>query len=353
LPVAAVAAFASARAAPACAAAENVPAIVSRVATEVENKYVDSTLARAMAGTIRQKLRRGAYRSISEVRVLCDTLNAELLRLSHDLHLRLVYSAEPLEVDSPGGANDAARDRDYMAQVLAEGKTRNFGFDQVSRLAGNLGYLRMSTFFPLEHGRAVADAAMQFLASTDAIIVDLRGNSGGSPDMVGYLASHFVTDTTVTGTRYDRITGYKTTRVAPVPGSAWFRGKPLYVLLDSTVFSAPEAFAYGLQSLGRVVVVGERTRGGAHLTSGWTIDPHVQIRIPHERGINARTGTDWEGTGVTPDIPAPSARALVAAQVVALRELMSRDSGASELGDERKAALARLQQTPAGSSLAR
>ena len=75
----------------------------------------------------------------------------------------------------------------------------------------------------------------------------------------------------------------------------------------------------------------------------------MELRIPHERGQNARTGTDWEGAGVRPDVAAPGSRALVVAQVTALRELLSRDSSAEELTAERKAALVRLEQVLKGS----
>lgn len=326
------------------ATTRQVASIVERAAKEVDSKYVDSTLGRVMADSLRRQLRRGAYRSIIDVRSLCDTLTAELQRISHDLHLRLVYSVVTLDTAIATAAVDSARERDYMAQVLAEGKTRNFGFDQVSRLPGNIGYIRMSTFFPLEHGREVADAAMRFVSNSDAIIIDLRGNSGGAPNMVGHLQRYFVTDTIVGAERYDRLTNRTTTNMTvPIEGSAWFRGKPVYVLLDSTVFSAPEAFAFGLQSRERIVVVGERTRGGAHVTTAWAIDPHVQIRIPHGRGAN-----DWEGTGIAPNIAAPGPKAHIAAQIAVLRELLSRGAAAGELADERKAALARLEKLLAG-----
>jgi hypothetical protein len=320
----------------------HVSSVVERTAQEVERKYVDSTLARAMADSLRDRLRRGAYRSIVELSVLCDTLNAELQRMGHDLHLRLVYSARALEV-ATAGTDTAAAEREYMAQVLAEGRTRNFGFDQVTRLPGNIGYIRLSTFFPLEHAREVADAAMRVVSNTDAIIVDLRGNSGGAANMVTHLTRYFITDT-LNVTSYDRLTNRTSTHTTvPIEGSAWFRGKPAYVLLDSSVFSAPEAFAFGLKARGRIVVVGERTRGGAHKTSSWTIDPHVEIRIPHERGAN-----DWEGTGILPDVPALGLKAHIVAQIEALRELLRRGPIAGELADERRAALVRLEKALGG-----
>ena len=332
----------------AAATRQEIASVVSRAAAEIDAKYVDASVARAMADTLRRKLARGGYAAVTELRALCDILSADVQRVSHDLHLRFVYSAEPRDVSREGAATDTAGEGAYMEQVRAEGLTRNFGFDQVARLPGNIGYVRLSTFFPLEHGRDVADAAMRFLASTDAIIVDLRGNSGGSPDMVGHLMRYFVTDTTVLGTVYDRLTDRTTTnRIVPIVGSVWYRAKPAYVLLDSTIFSAPEAFAYNLQSLGRVVVVGERTRGGAHVTTSWVIDPHVEIRIPHERGTNTRTGADWEGAGVVPQIPASRAMALIAAQIAALTRLLEQPS-ASELAEERKAALARLEGASRG-----
>jgi C-terminal processing protease CtpA/Prc len=55
------------------------------------------------------------------------------------------------------------------------------------------------------------------------------------------------------------------------------------------------------------------TGGGAHPVSGHRIDEHFMIGVPFARAINPITHTNWEGTGVKPDIAVPARDALEAA----------------------------------------
>jgi C-terminal processing protease CtpA/Prc len=101
----------------------------------------------------------------------------------------------------------------------------------------------------------------------------------------------------------------------------------------------------------RAVIVGERTRGGAHLTSGFRIDEHFRIAVPHARSENAITGTDWEGVGVKPDVEVPAERALHTAHLMALRTLAARPGRVfPALADERRRAIEALEALPSGRS---
>src|SRR3546814_1704482 len=72
------------------------------------------------------------------------------------------------------------------------------GITRVEVLAGSIGVLGLRGFADFEFGRddqparEAIDAALRQLAHADAVVFDLRGNRGGSPAMVGYLASAFV-----------------------------------------------------------------------------------------------------------------------------------------------------------------
>ena len=48
------------------------------------------------------------------------------------------------------------------------------------RLPGNIGYLEVRAFYQKEDFEKPAQAAMKFLGNTDALIIDLRRNGGGS-----------------------------------------------------------------------------------------------------------------------------------------------------------------------------
>lgn len=68
-------------------------------------------------------------------------------------------------------------------------------------------------------------------------------------------------------------------------------------------------------------MVGERTGGGAHPRDGWTVHPHLEATVPVGRSVNPVSGTNWEGTGVEPDIACAAADALDRAQALALARL--------------------------------
>ncbi|HYJ86762.1 MAG TPA: S41 family peptidase [Pyrinomonadaceae bacterium] len=73
----------------------------------------------------------------------------------------------------------------------------NFGFEKVERLNGNIGYMELDGFVTSELGAETAIAAMQFLANTDALIIDLRYNGGGVPGTAQLIISYLFSETPV------------------------------------------------------------------------------------------------------------------------------------------------------------
>ncbi|WP_407363865.1 hypothetical protein ABFU78_09515 [Xanthomonas campestris pv. campestris] len=57
----------------------------------------------------------------------------------------------------------------------------NFAFDKVQRLPGNIGYEKFRLFAYPYLAAATASSAMDFVANTDALIIDLRENAGDDP----------------------------------------------------------------------------------------------------------------------------------------------------------------------------
>jgi len=94
-------------------------------------------------------------------------------------------------------------------------------------------------------------------------------------------------------------------------------GKPAFVLTAHRTFSGAEEFTNDLKTQKRATIVGETTGGGAHPVSGHRIDDHFMIGVPFARAINPVTHTDWEGTGVTPDVAVKADDALETAKKLA------------------------------------
>jgi C-terminal processing protease CtpA/Prc len=199
----------------------------------------------------------------------------------------------------------------------------NRGVEKVEHLSPNIGYLEFSGFPP---PFAVTDkyaAAMNELADTDGLIIDLRNHHGGAPDTVVLLASYFVDKRTRLNDIWNRDTGVTTEywTVDKLDGKRYGGKKPVLILTGPGTTSAGEDFAYTMQALKRATLIGERTWGGAHPTRPVRLGDHFFAAIPNARSISPITHTNWEGVGVVPDIAATPDKALAMAKAVLEREL--------------------------------
>ena len=195
---------------------------------------------------------------------------------------------------------------------------------RAARLRGNLGYLRVDAFEPPAKSSEPMDRAMGLLSSTDGLIIDLRWNSGGSAAAVAYLCSFFFAPGAPVhlndlvrrkpSTNDFTVESYWT---KPVPVS--YLGKPVYVLTSARTISGGEEFAYDLQTQGRAVLVGERTKGGANPGRIVRLGDRFAMFIPNGRARNPITKANWEGVGVRPDKATSSADSLAVAARLALR----------------------------------
>ena len=84
------------------------------------------------------------------------------------------------------------------------------------------------------------------------------------------------------------------------------------------------------------ITVGEATGGGAHRIRTVDLGDRFALLLPFTRPINVVTNGDWEGTGVTPDLPSSAEDALTVAHLAVLRTLAS--------SPERDAALRTLEK---------
>jgi len=301
--------------APPAVNAKDRAAIVDDIASALNETYVFPETAKKMEERMRQQLKSGAYDKLGTLDVFTEKLTEDLRSVSHDLHLGVGWDPAP-----PGGEAGGPTPAD-QARFAAESRRDNYCFHKVEHLAGNVGYLKLDCFAPAELGGGAAVAAMGFLSGSDALIFDLRDNGGGSPSMIQLLISYLMApEPTHLNDFYIR-KGDKTRQFwtqAWVPGMR-LPDVPVFVLTSGRTFSAAEEFTYNLKNLKRATLVGETTGGGAHPVDLYRVKGYpVAVRLPFGRAVNPISGTNWEGTGVEPDVKVSATEALDVAHSRAL-----------------------------------
>jgi Peptidase family S41/N-terminal domain of Peptidase_S41 in eukaryotic IRBP len=331
--------------------AEPLPAaeVVDIVAGLITSGYVFPDRAARAAAALRASLAAGEYDGLDD-EALAETLTSQLYETCRDKHLR-VRALPPWDgprgPHGPGGRRagpPGQADARPWPAWLERGSPHNYGIAKVERLEGNVGYLDLhGVAHPDEGGLAIA-AAMELVSGTGALIIDLRHNGGGAPaGVVFWLSYLFPDDHTHLNDIFDADSGE--TRqfwtLASVPGQRYL-DRPVLLLTSERTFSGGEDFAYSLQAQGRAELIGETTGGGAHPTRGMPISATLAISLPHARSINPVTGTNWEGTGVTPDVAVPAEQAFGVAYGKALRHVLTLTLPPPLL-DEAREALAALE----------
>jgi hypothetical protein len=298
-----------------------------------EASYVFPDVAARVRAELERRIQAGTYRDVADGTALADALTRDLRVMTGDQHVRVAYSKEPFPPMSEAPRRPSALSLDDTRRQLA---AANYGFLKAERLPGNIGFLDLDFFADPDLGGATAAAAMTFLADTDALIVDLRFNGGGSSRMVALLASYLfdgeprhLNDIVV-----PRESLLKQSWTLPyVAGKKFGGAKPVFVLTSARTFSAAEEFAYDLQSLGRATIVGEKTRGGANPSGRYRLTDHYAVIVPTAQAVNPHTRSNWQGTGVLPELVTPAGEALRTAQIRILERLIK--DGSADLKADR------------------
>ena len=289
---------------------------ITNLVTAVETNYPVAELGKATARELRARLAMNRYTQTS-AKALARILTEDLRALTGDQHFLVDYFVIPRPFPLKTATADPLSEADRTLTL----RLHNFGFARVERLAGNVGYLKLDAFETPTTAGQTAAAAMQFLAGTDALIIDLRDNGGGYSGMVSLLASYFFDEpvhlTDVAGRNAKDLRQNWT--YAFVPGPRYIN-KPVYILSGARTFSAAEAFAYDLQVLTRAKIVGERTRGGVSPSTRLLLSSRFGVVMPTSTVTNPATGTNWDG-GLKPDLVTTEAQALSVAHLAALEDV--------------------------------
>jgi Peptidase family S41 len=264
--------------------------------------------------------------------IFAERVNAELSAVSNDEHLYLQYDpARYAAANEAPGLGETDELQSYERHIAIR---NHFGLTDTRLLTGNVRYLRVNAFQWVDDQTGAAyDDVMRFLKDGDAIIVDLRGNGGGSHAAVRYLISFFLKPDTLEITIREGTENRPYHALSYLP-SGRVIGKPLYVLIDGGTGSAAEAFAYDVQQFHLGELIGSRTAGAANNNQFTPITPAFMLSVPYARPVHAISGNNWEGAGIKPDVDASPEMTLDVAHERALETLAARvEAGAAEHAD--------------------
>jgi C-terminal processing protease CtpA/Prc len=322
-----------------CRAEERPAAVTSQQVDEIVDHllsglgdYVFPEIAEKLQGQI--GAHRSEYRALSDSNALAAKLTQDLRAVGDDHHLEVSFGEE-LGVQKEPTPVQKQRARAFD---LANGH----GIRSGRRLPGNIGYVDLAYFSPDPDAGTALAAAMQLVSGTDALIVDLRRNGGGSGETATALLSYFFEEPIQLSSIVERKNGQPVERqkwTMPYVAGPRYVGKPVFVLTSRRTHSAAELCAYDLKNTHRATIIGERTAGDANSSTGEiALGYGFSALIPNGQTRSPITHTNWEGTGVEPDIATAISDVLVAAYRLALQDTKPRVES-EELTKERQLAL--------------
>lgn len=299
--------------------------VVTELSSLLRGHYVFEETGNMLADLLLEKLGAGLYMNFNDPEEFAQALTDDI-QATNDKHLVVIYDPETANalLNPVETAQDEVEYAQYLAERAERSRRQNYGFHKLEILEGNIGYLDLRSFDNSEHASDIADAAMSFLSNSDAIILDLRRNTGGGASMFQQISSYFFDENTVDlGGVYFRegdqlITLYSLEEIVGVR----MPDIDLYILTGEDTYSAAEAFAYAFKHLGRATIIGIVTQGGAHMTDRMPISSEFYAMISIAAGVNSITHTNWEGVGVIPHILTSDEDVLKVAHIQALNDLI-------------------------------
>ena len=302
--------------------------LIQKMTDLIDEYYPFPEKAQKMIAHIQKKLSLGEYDNVEDASKLAQTLTRELQGISEDYHITVIFSPKDAAQISENQKLDPL-DENYESNWWQWVHSDNFGIPKIEYLIGNIGYIDIRYFAPVNLAGDVAIAAMNFLARCDALIFDLRQCGGGDPFMTQLLQSYL----------YDKnkkpkllLTKYHHAKneVQQKWTYPYIPGKrlpevPVYILTSSRTFSGGEDMAYSLKHHGRATIIGEITGGGAHPVTELLPGEGYILILPEGYPTHPVTNSNWEGSGVQPHIEISSENALETAHRLAIQNLYKND----------------------------
>lgn len=304
---------------------KEIKLLVDSLSLALKRWYIYPEKAELISKTIGSKYKSGAYDKMANRRELADMIHTDIQKVHHDGHMRVMYFPDfekRLLTVLPDSLQKREEEND-----LKDKQARNFYFVKTEILPSDIGYIRWDGFVGwTKEAQPTYDAAFKFVSNAKALIIDMRYNGGGSPETVNAMLNYFFDKRLP----MNHIIDHKrdTVKHYTDPAATTFKlNMPVYVLTAKNTFSGAEDFTYALKYAKRATIVGDTTGGGAHPTGPAPLGQGFVLNIPNARSYHETTGTNWEGTGVYPDVYVKSEQALERSQLLIFKDMLAKAEG--------------------------
>lgn len=280
--------------------------VVPLVIAKVDAGYPYPEIAHRYKDRLQKSLASGQYAGLTG-KALAKALNADIQAVHKDVHLG-VYSSHDLFVQATAETGGPATPEE-TAREQAEKHAANFGFTSVDVDAQTgTTYIRSAgPWWADQQSFEMAAGALALASQSRNVIIDVRGNPGGSGLIGRFLASYFFD----VGDEKFYLDGFGRTSdqnqqewtYGFVPGHRMPKAS-LYILIDKHTGSAAEGFAFAMQKMHRATIVGEPSTGGGIAGSLVPLADDLVVFLPVKMVVAPGSRTGWEGTGVIPDVSA-------------------------------------------------
>jgi hypothetical protein len=296
--------------------------VAAKLADKLKSDFVYPEQAAAYAAMLEKNAAAGRYDSGTRgelVKMLTDDLQA----VHKDGHLRVMLAPPP----QAGGDKPGARrgPPPGMAPLIQSAKT----------IAPGVGYIRFTAFMGTDEEVAAVRKWLAENTNDKVLIFDLRNHHGGGIEEQDAIFSYIFANKTplvkmalakkmyqsgrspLDASKTLVFTQKGDTMVAthsalPGPATA-LRHAKIYLLTSNRTASAAEHFSLAMKSSGRGVLIGEATAGANHFGGPERLSDNFGVWMPVGRTYDIKSGKDWEGDGIAPDIAVDPKQALVVA----------------------------------------
>ncbi len=321
--------------------AEQQAEILSEFSVVLKTNYVVPQNAKAYIEALDQAVANGHFSAALGIDEFISQANKLIQETHSDKHLRLLTPEKYDQVMEmfygEQGDDETAQPAGHVAnehttrQRASAGSLKSIGVGRVSEISrdglNQIAYLELERFDASARSVNFINRVFSTFSESDGVIIDLRICGGGEGEMVRILSSFFFAEPTHLLSSSLQVDAYGNRPLVerwtiPNELSDYFADKPLIILISEKTFSAAESFAFGMQAVGRAELVGETTGGGGYMNDFFALPYSLGASVSVGRTFDHRTGKDWQGIGVLPDLQVASDHALKTAL-----DIFSEESG--------------------------